>query len=120
MLTTAMHKAGVPMLVGSDNYGIQVTGFSAHEDMEQLQRVGIPAYDVLRASTVMAARFLERSASAGTINEGKNAQFVLLSKNPLDDIKNTRSITGVMLKGQWHDRNDLDKMLQEVEQAYKK
>lgn len=120
MLTTAMHKAGVPMLVGSDNYGIQVTGFSAHEDMEQLQRVGIPAYDVLRASTVMAARFLERSASAGTINEGKNAQFVLLSKNPLDDIKNTRSITGVMLKGKWHDRNDLDKMLQEVEQAYKK
>lgn len=120
MLTAAMHNAGVPMLIGSDNYGIQVTGFSVHEDMEQLQSAGVPTYDVLRAATVMAARFLERSASAGTINEGKNAQFVLLDKNPLVDIKNTRSITGVMLKGKWHDRNALDKMLQQVEDGHKK
>ncbi len=120
MLIKAMHKVGVPMLVGSDNYGIQVTGFSVHEDMEQLQSAGVPPYDVLRSATVMAARFLNRSASAGTINEGKNAQFVLLDKNPLLDIKNTRAIAGVMLKGKWHDRNQLTKMLEQVEIDYKK
>jgi len=120
LLTAAMHKAGVPMLIGSDNYGIQVTGFSLHEDMEQLQSAGVPPYDVLRAATVMAARFLKRSASAGTINEGKNAQFVLLNKNPLLDIRNTRAITGVMLKGQWFDKTQLDKMLEQTEEAYRK
>jgi len=119
MLTAALHNAGVPLLIGSDCFGIQVTGFSAHEDMEQLQSAGVPTYDILRAATVMAARFLNRSASAGTINEGKNAQFVLLDKNPLLDIKNTRAIAGVMLKGKWHDKKQLTEMLDQVETAYK-
>lgn len=120
ILTTALHQAGVPLLIGSDNFGMQVTGFSVHEDMQQLQNAGVPAYHVLRAATVMPARFLKRSASAGTINEGKNAQFVLLNKNPLVDIKNARAIAGVMLKGKWYDRQALDKMLLEVELAHKK
>lgn len=120
MLTAALHNAGVPLLIGSDSFGIQVTGFSVHEDMEQLQSVGVSPYHVLRAATVMPARFLKRSASAGTINEGKNAQFVLLNKNPLINIKNTRAITGVMLKGQWFDKNQLDEMLKQAEEAYKK
>jgi imidazolonepropionase-like amidohydrolase len=119
MLTAALHKAGVPLLIGSDSFGIQVTGFSVHEDMEQLQSVGVPPYHVLRAATVMPARFLGRIASAGTINEGKNAQFVLLNKNPLLDIKNTRAITGVMLKGEWFDRSQLDKMLEQAEEGYR-
>lgn len=118
VLTAALHKAGVPLLIGSDNFGIQVTGFSVHEDMQQLQNAGVPAYHVLRAATVMPARFLKRLASAGTINEGKNAQFVLLDKNPLLDIKNTRAIAGVMLKGKWHDKSQLDTMLQQVENAH--
>jgi imidazolonepropionase-like amidohydrolase len=120
LLTTALHQAGVPLLIGSDNFGMQVTGFSLHEDMEHLQSVGVPAYHILRAATVISARFLKRSASAGTINEGKNAQFVLLNKNPLVDIKNTRSIVGVMLKGKWYNRQALDQMLLEVELAYNK
>ncbi|MFT5521265.1 MAG: imidazolonepropionase-like amidohydrolase [Enterobacterales bacterium] len=119
LLTLALHKAGVPLLVGSDNFGIQVTGFSVHQEMQHLQDVGIPAYDILRAATVISARFLGRIASAGTINEGKNAEFVLLAKNPLTDIKNTKTITGVMLKGKWHDKNQLATMLQQVEDAHK-
>jgi imidazolonepropionase-like amidohydrolase len=120
MLTTELHKAGVPLLIGSDSFGIQVTGFSVHEDMEQLESVGVSPYHVLRAATVMPARFLKRTASAGTINEGENAQFVILDKNPLDDIKNTRAIAGVMLKGKWFDRSQLDEMLKQAEDAYKK
>jgi len=120
ILTTELYKAGVPLLIGSDSFGIQVTGFSVHEDMEQLQRVGVPPYHVLRAATVMPARFLNRTSSAGTINEGKKAQFVILDKNPLDDIKNTRAIAGVMLKGQWFEREQLDEMLKQAEDAYKK
>jgi hypothetical protein len=42
--------------------------------------------------------------------------MVLLNKNPLDDISNTQTIDGVMLKGEWFDRNQLDKMLLDVEQ----
>ncbi|MFT6100053.1 MAG: imidazolonepropionase-like amidohydrolase [Arenicella sp.] len=119
-LTAALHQAGVPMLVGSDNFGIQVTGFSFHKEMQHLQNAGVPTYDILRAATVISARFLGRSASAGSINVGKNAEFVILDKNPLTDIQNTQAIAGVMLKGKWFDRSQLDEMLQKVEDANKK
>jgi hypothetical protein len=118
-LTAALYQADVPMLVGSDSFGIQITGFSVHKEMQHMQNAGIPAYDVLRAATVMSARFLGRTASAGTINEGKNAEFVMLAKNPLLDIKNAQAITGVMLKGKWLDRAQLDNMLQQAEDAQK-
>lgn len=47
----------------------------------------------------------------GTINEGKLANLVLLKQNPLEDIRNTKSIEGVMLQGKWLSREELDKML---------
>ena len=56
-------------------------------------------------------------ASEGTISKGKNANLVLLNKNPLEDITNTKSIEGVMLKGTWFGRNKLDAMLLEVEMS---
>ncbi len=119
-LTLAMHKAGVPLLVGSDNFGLQITGFSLHDEMQQMNEAGIPAFDVLKAATVTGTRYLNRSAVAGTISEGKNAEFVILAKNPLDNINNTREIEGVMLKGQWLNKKRLDNLLRDVKTAQAK
>lgn len=110
---------GVSLLSGSDTYGMVIVGFSLHKEFELLQETGISPYDILRASTVNPARYLQTYASEGTITEGKHANLVLLNKNPLDDIRNTRAIEGVCLNGEWFDRVRLDKMLQEVEDAYK-
>jgi imidazolonepropionase-like amidohydrolase len=109
-LAPFLNDAGVPLLVGSDNLGLQVSGFSVHAEMQKLQQAGIPVYDVLKAGTVNSARFLKRFATAGTINEGKNAEFLILAQNPLEEISHTESIVGVILKGQWYDRQALDKM----------
>ncbi len=110
---------GVNLLSGSDTYGMVIVGFSLHNEFELLQETGISPYDILRASTVNPARYLQTYASEGTIAEGKHANLVLLNNNPLDDITNTRTIEGVFLNGEWFDRVRLDKMLQEVENAYK-
>jgi imidazolonepropionase-like amidohydrolase len=88
--------------------------------MEQLHEAGVSTFDVLRAATVTGARYLKRSAIAGTISEGKNAEFIILAKNPFDNIKNTREIEGVMLKGQWLDKKRLDKLLLDVKNAQSK
>ena len=56
----------------------------------------------------------------GTIEEGKDANLVLLEKNPLLDIKNTSTIAGVMVKGQWLNSNDLQQLLDDVAVAGKK
>ncbi|HWW71267.1 MAG TPA: amidohydrolase family protein [Duganella sp.] len=119
VLTRALYEAGVPLLVGSDNFGMQITGFSFHDEMEAMNKAGMPAYEVLHAATALSARYLGRQASAGTLGIGKKAEFVLLSKNPLVDIRNTRDVQGVMLKGRWLDRNALDEGLRDVAAARK-
>jgi imidazolonepropionase-like amidohydrolase len=66
-----------------------------------LQQAGITPYHILMASTVHPAMYLNTYASEGTIVEGKTANLILLAKNPLEDIRNTREIEGVLLNGKW-------------------
>jgi imidazolonepropionase-like amidohydrolase len=53
----------------------------------------------------------------GSIEKGKLADVVLLDANPLEDIRNTQKIAGVVVNGRYLSRADLDKMLAGVEQA---
>lgn len=119
LLTKAFYEAGVPMLVGTDNIGLQISGFSIHDEMAAMSAAGVSAFAILNSATALSARYLKRQAIAGTISIGKNAEFILLSKNPLNDIKNTRDIQGVMLKGKWLDKKALDQLLLDVAAARK-
>lgn len=84
--------------------------------MEKLQ---IPAFDILNSATVTSARYLKRQAVSGTISVGKNAEFILLEDNPLVSVKNTRSLQGVMIKGRWLDKKTLGQFLKDVALARK-
>jgi len=117
--TRILYEHDVPLLTGSDTFGMVIVGFSLHKEFEFLQESGIKPFDILRASTVNSARYLNRMAVEGTVAEGKNANLVLLDKNPLDNIKHTKSINGVMLKGQWFNRTELDAMLKAVSTDFK-
>ena len=110
---------GVPLLAGSDTYGMVIVGFSLHQEFTFLQEAGLKPYRILMSSTVNPARYLNHFASEGTITPGKNANLVLLNKNPLEDIRNTQAIEGVLLKGKWLPRSKLDSMLEEVINVFK-
>ncbi|WP_189362188.1 M61 family metallopeptidase [Algibacter mikhailovii] len=112
--TKILNEHQVPLLTGSDTFGMVVPGFSIHKEFEFLQDSGLEPYEILKASTVNASRYLNIISMEGTIAEGKNANLVLLNRNPLEDIKNTQDIHGVMLKGTWYNRTQLDKFLEEV------
>ncbi len=109
----------VNLLTGSDTYGMVIVGFSLHKEFKLLQEAGVSPYKILLASTVNPARYLNQYASEGTIAEGKNANMVLLNKNPLENIENTKHIEGVFLRGEWLDWKKLNQMLVEVEDAFK-
>lgn len=110
-----MHEAGVLILAGSDAGPFNsyvYPGFSLHSELEALVSAGLTPADALRAATVNAAEFMRRSDQVGEIREGHLADLVLLEKNPLEDITNTRSIAAVVFAGRVLDRVGLEGLLQ--------
>jgi imidazolonepropionase-like amidohydrolase len=74
---------------------------------------------VLQATTLNAAKFLNREATMGSVDEGKNADLVLLDSNPIADVAGLDKIAGVVLKGKYFSSEALSKMKSDVAAAYK-
>lgn len=99
-LTRKLYYAGVPLLVGTDAPEPQVTpGFSLHQELEMLVESGLPPAAALKAATLNNATVLRQQDHLGSIAAGKHADIVLLTANPLDDIRNTRKIELVLHDG---------------------
>jgi imidazolonepropionase-like amidohydrolase len=116
-----LHAAGIPLMVGTDlcTPG-SLPGFSVHDEMEIWQDAGIPAADVLRSATLVPARFMRLDNRLGTIAEGKTASMVLLRANPLENIRNSREIEAVFVRGTYYDRAALDRLLAEARDLAKR
>ncbi len=103
-------------MVGTDSGNPFIfPGLSVHEEMEVLVEAGLPPLQALQAATLNPARYLEATDSLGTVEAGKLADLVLLEANPLEDIRNTQRIAGVVLNGGYLDRRALDALLASVE-----
>ena len=91
----------MPLLAGTDAPEPQVTpGFSLHQELEMLVESGLPPAAALRAATLQQRHGAEAGRSnLGSIAAGKLADIVLLTANPLDDIRNTRRIELVIRGG---------------------
>ncbi len=116
-----LHRAGVPILAGTDTEGPapgSAIGFTLHLELELLNEYGLSTYETLATATRNAAIFYDELDEWGTVEEGSRADLVLLSANPLVDISNTREIRGVMLRGDWLPQAELQGMLDEVAARY--
>jgi imidazolonepropionase-like amidohydrolase len=111
-----MHEAGMDLLVGSDAAVLNIyPGYSLHNEMELFVReLGMTPSEVLERATHRSAKFLNISDQTGTIERGKIADLVLLDANPLEDIKNTRRIAAVVLRGTVYDSNGIKRVLADV------
>jgi imidazolonepropionase-like amidohydrolase len=96
-----LHRAGVPMITGSDFQQGLFPGPSLHREIDLLGRAGIPPADVLRAATINPARLLSGSDDPefGIIRIGKRADLVLVEGNPLNDLTALHEIRGVIVRG---------------------
>src|SRR5215470_3757471 len=114
-----MHDSGIPFLAGTDTPpGVYIfPGFSLHEELQRFVAAGFTPMEALQTATLNLAKFLKIEDRLGTIEKGKLADMVLLDANPLDDIRNTQKIAGVIVNGRYLSRAKLDKMLTGVEQS---
>ncbi len=111
-----LNEAGVLLLAGTD-VGIPalIPGISLHEELELLVGAGLTPLQALRTATLNPARVLGRADTLGSIEVGKLADLVVLDANPLADIRNTQQIRAVIADGRVYRREDLDRLLDEVE-----
>ena len=120
-LVHAMHRAGVPFMTGTDGpQAYVIPGFSLHDEMELLGKSGFTNADALAAATFYPALFMVKLDQYGVIEPGRVADLVLLDANPLEDIRNTRRISAVILGGRYYSRSELDRTLGQVAQAASK
>jgi imidazolonepropionase-like amidohydrolase len=92
-------------------------GFSLHDELELFVEAGLTPMEALRAATRNPAAFLGELASRGTVERGKMADLVLLDANPLEAIRNSRKIRGVVQNGRYFSKEALQAMLARVENA---
>jgi hypothetical protein len=92
----ALHKAGVPIVVGTDQ---NVPGFSVYREIELYAQAGFTPMEALQAATIVPARAMKVDADSGSLEVGKRADMDVLDANPLDDIHNVRTVRSVLANG---------------------
>ncbi len=111
-LILELHRSGAGLLLGSDSPQIfNVPGFAIHRELEYLVDAGLTPFEALQTGTANPAKFFGRHDKFGVVKTGAGADLILLDANPLDDITNTRRIHGVMVRGRWLPRRELDELL---------
>ena len=120
-LTRALQEGGVPLLVGTDASAPGLfPGRSVHEELRELVSAGLTAWQALAAGTRTPGAFLagrRGPAPFGTITKGSRADMILLRRNPMDDIENVASIEGVMVRGAWFSKDELERMRKDARGA---
>ncbi len=117
-LIKALHEGGAGLLLGSDAPQIyNVPGFATHRELESLVRAGLTPFEALETGTRNIAVFFGTLRTTGTIEAGKQADLILLDADPLTDIRNTAKQSGVMVRGRWLPKAEIDKRLAAIASA---
>ena len=110
--TGELHLAGAPIAAGTDTpIGWSIPGYSLHTELEQYVEVGMTPLEALHSATVKPAEFFGLENEMGQIMAGFLADAVLLSADPMDDIRNTRSIEAVIHQGKLLPRAHLTRLV---------
>jgi imidazolonepropionase-like amidohydrolase len=80
--------------------------YLSHE-LELLVEAGIPPLEVIKIATKSGAQALGIERDVGTVESGKQADMIIPSDSPLDDISNTKKIEAVIVDGQFIDNKQI-------------
>jgi imidazolonepropionase-like amidohydrolase len=108
-LSRALRDAGAGLLLGSDAPQVfNVPGFSIHHELAMMVAAGLTPYEALRSGTINPAVFFGAEDEYGRVAAGLVADLLLVDDNPLDGLATVARPAGVMVRGRWLDRAELD------------
>jgi imidazolonepropionase-like amidohydrolase len=123
-LVKAMQDEGVKILLGTDaGFEVQaftIPGISAHEELRELVDAGLTPYQAILAGTRNAAEVLGAANEFGTVSVGRRADLILVEGNPLEDINQVSKQSGVMIRGRWLTKVEVQKRLDEIAASFAK
>jgi imidazolonepropionase-like amidohydrolase/Tol biopolymer transport system component len=99
--------AGGMVLLGAHG---QLQGLGAHWELWMLQQGGMTNLEAIRCATIYGAKALGLDKDLGSIEKGKLADLIVLDRNPLENIRNSESITMVMVNGRLYDAKTLNEI----------
>ena len=100
----ALHKAGVPIVAGTDQ---TVPGYSLHREIELYVQAGFTPMEAIQAATIVPARVMGVDKELGTIETGKRGDLIVIHGDPLQDIHNTRNVESVVTNGVMYNTAEL-------------
>ena len=116
IMTKALVDNKVTIMAGTDaNVATVVPGFSLHAELESLSKSGMTNSLALYAATVAPGNWMKKKT--GKIKIGYKSDLVLLAKNPLEDIKNTKAIEYVFFDKYRMDKTQIKTILKAIEKA---
>lgn len=119
IMAKALAEHKVAIMAGTDaNVATVVPGFSLHDELQSLSRLGMANSQVLYSATVEPSNWMK--AKTGKIKAGYDSDLVLLSKNPLEDMKNTKTIEYVFSGRSTISRVQIATILKAIEEANNK
>lgn len=105
------NEIGVPIMTGTDVTDSYVfAGFSIHDELEELTKSGLSNLEALQSGTIVPAIFAKAEKNYGTIEIDKIADLIILEKNPLENISNSKSILGVIMNGLYYDKDKINQL----------
>ncbi len=108
-----LNEMGVKLLISPDASSKWVVpGFGLLEEMKLYKKAGLSNYAILRAATVNFADYFD--GNYGTIEVGKDADFMFLSSNPMENLETLENIEGIFLNGQYLDKMALEEMAEGI------
>jgi imidazolonepropionase-like amidohydrolase len=122
-LLKALADSGAPMLMGTDSPQMfNVPGFALHRELRLMGEAGLTPYQVLQSGTKNVGLYVERDLKQdgkfGTVAVGNWADLVLLDANPLESLDNIGKRDGVMVRGRWVPKSEIDSGLAALAAKY--
>lgn len=106
-----LREANVDIMAGTDTPIFFLTpGASLHRELELLVKGGLTPLEAIEAATSKPAAYFNMQDSLGTVAPNMLADLVILDKNPLDDIRNTKSVNAVIRDGRLIAQEELLRM----------